>query len=77
MAAMELTLPKGIAPVNTCIDTKYGQKELYTRRSSTTHLDHDHRESKDVRLLAIFPPVQDLWRSPPQSVTTLKREAPL
>jgi len=39
-------------------------------KPSTAHLDHDHCESKDVRLLAIFPPIQNLWCSPPQSVTT-------
>jgi len=34
------------------------------------YLNHDHRESKDVRSLAICPlSVQDLWRGPSRGVT--------
>ena len=40
-------------------------------RLSVTHLDHDHRESKNVRFLAMSPLVQDLRRSPSHSVTIL------
>ena len=39
------------------------------------YLDHDHREGENVRLLAICPLVQDLWRSPPCSETVLTRGA--
>jgi len=41
-----------------------------------TYLDHDHREREGVGLLAIIPPVQDLWGSPPQGVVTLKQVSP-
>ena len=38
-----------------------------------TYLNHDHRESEDVRFLAIRPPEQDLWRSPSWGVAMLIR----
>ena len=40
-----------------------------------TYFDHDHRKSKNVRFLAISPPIQDLWCSPSRGVSTLKRDA--
>jgi hypothetical protein len=45
-------------------------------RSSTTYLNHDHRESENVRFLAMYPLVQNLWRSPPRTVTMLTRGTP-
>ena len=36
--------------------------------SPTTYLDHDHRKGEDVRFLARWLPVQDLWRGPPRGV---------
>jgi hypothetical protein len=44
---------------------------LAHKRSSATYLNHDHRESENIRFLAMCPLVQDLWRSPPRSVTVL------
>jgi len=40
-----------------------------------TYLDHDHRERENVRFLAIFPPLQDLWRSPSWGVAVTTRSA--
>ena len=37
-----------------------------------TYLNHDHCERKNIRLLAICPLVQDLWRSPLWGVASLK-----
>ena len=39
------------------------------------HFDHDHCEREDVRLLAVCPLIQDLWRSPSRGVTTMTRNA--
>ena len=37
-----------------------------------THLDHDHRERENVRLLAVCPLLgQDLWRSPSCGMTLI------
>ena len=36
-----------------------------------TYLDHDHRESENTRFLAMWPLVQDLWRSPSRGVIGL------
>ena len=36
-----------------------------------THLNHDHREGKNVRFLAICPLIQELRRSPSHSVSVL------
>ena len=44
-------------------------------RSSTTYLNHDHRESENIRFLAVCPLVQDLWRSPPCTVAMEIRDA--
>jgi hypothetical protein len=38
-----------------------------------TCLDHDHCERENVRLLAIYSPVQDLRRSPPRGAAMLTR----
>jgi hypothetical protein len=42
-----------------------------------THLDHDHRERENVRFLAIYPIVQDLWGSPSRGMVMVTRDAQL
>ena len=41
-----------------------------------TYLDHNHRKRENIRFLATYPLVQDLWCSPSRGVTTLTRGAP-
>ena len=43
---------------------------------TTTYLNYDHRESKDVSLFTIYSPVQNLRRGPSGGVPTLIRYAP-
>jgi len=33
-----------------------------------TYFDHDHRERENIRFLAMFPSLQDLWSSPSRGV---------
>ena len=48
-----------------------------TRRVlSVAYLDHDHRERENIRFLAIFPLVKNLWRGPSQGEAMLVRSAP-
>jgi len=44
--------------------------------SSMTYLDHDHCEREDVRFLAAWLLVQNLWRGPSRGVTILTLGAP-
>jgi hypothetical protein len=53
-------------------ETMVGQSSAHNR-SSTAYLNHDHRESENIRFPAMRPLVQDLWRGPPHSVTMLMR----
>ena len=51
--------------------TKHGENN-----PPATHLDHDHREREDIRLLTKCPiPFKDLWRSPLCGVTMPPRGA--
>ena len=43
--------------------------------SSVTYFNHDHRKGENIRLLAISPPFQNLWRGPSRSVATLELDA--
>ena len=54
----------------------HSEPKLYTQRIVVTHLDHDHRESKNIRFLAMSPPIQDLWCSPSPGVTRVGLVAP-
>jgi len=74
MAMVDEPLLNGSAPVNTC-KTKVSQGYKHSR-SFMTCLDHDHRERENVRFLAGFTPVQDLWRSPSRGVSMLTRGGP-
>jgi len=40
-----------------------------------TYLNHNHRESEDVRFLTVRPSEQDLWGSPSRGVALLIRGA--
>ena len=62
-------------PVNTCIDEKYQLGPMHNR-SSVTYLDHDHCEGKNVRFLAIWPPLQDLWCCPSHGAAMMRRGGP-
>jgi len=48
--------------------------ELPSSRTTppVAYLSHDHREGKNVRLLGIFPPVQDLRRSPSRGAVVIR-----
>ena len=54
-----------------------GTPKLYTQRiiEPVTYLNHDHRESENIRSPAICSLVQDLWSSPPRGVTMLTGRA--
>jgi len=41
-----------------------------------TDLNRDHRERENVRFLAVWPLVQDLWRSPPWGEAALRPSVP-
>ena len=40
-----------------------------------TYLDHNHRKRENIRFLATYPLVQDLWCSPSRGVTVMMRGA--
>ena len=48
-----------------CLDLLHHRKsKADTRGSCTTYLYHDHSEGENIRFLAVWPVLQDLWRSP-------------
>jgi hypothetical protein len=74
MTAAGILLWKGTASVNACGIRYGGKPRLDAKNPFLMYLDHDHRESENVRFLAIRPLlVQDLWRSPPRGMALLFR----
>ena len=65
-------LLNGITPENTLKWIK--AQQIVGHRPCITYLDHEHRKGENIRFFAMWPFVQDLWRSPSRGVNVLTRD---